>query len=122
MTLISFMLFILAIMVSFAILINGQFNRNHKIQKKRLEHRLAMLEKFISFYGRAQEYHALDGFYEMQLLFGLYGEDDEKKNMDYIISLIKSNSKNAELPKRLHELYNLLTERLRAELESKRLA
>ena len=122
MTLISFMLFILAIAVSFAILINEQFNRNHKIQKKRLEHRLAMLEKFISFYGRAQEYHALDGFYEMQLFFGLYGEDDEKKSMDYIISLIKSNSKNAELPKRLHELYNLLTERLRAELESKRLA
>ncbi|HPW94961.1 MAG TPA: hypothetical protein PLT31_07215 [Fibrobacteraceae bacterium] len=122
MALISFMLFILAIMVSFAILINGQFNRNHETQKKRLEHRLAMLEKFISFYGRAQEYHSFDGFYELQLLFGLYGEDDEKKSMDYIISLIKSNSKNVELPKQLNELYILLTERLRAELESKRLA
>ena len=89
--------------------------------RKRLEHRLAMLEKLISFYGRAQEYHSFDGFYELQLLL-VYMAKMMKKSMDYIISLIKSNSKNAELPKRLHELYNLLTERLRAELESKRLA
>ena len=116
MTVTDYILLISAIIIVIGWFVNSYLDRRHEIYKKRIDHRLEMLKKHLLFYIKAQKHRTLDGFNEIQVLFYLYGYNDEIELIKKITSIVTENPDNTEWLMLLGELNNLVKDRLRIQL------
>ncbi len=106
--------------------VNNQFQKKREIIKKRMNHRIEMLENYLLFFKKANDNKNLDGFNDIQVSFLMYGYDDEKNLIKEIVEIIEIiNDKTVKeqpndqkkLTDKLIELNILSINKLRVELQ-----
>ena len=101
--------------------VNSHLNRKHEIAKKRIDHRLEMLKKYMSFTVNAQKLKSLNGFNDVQLSFYLYGQEDEVGLIERMTEVVTTNPQDQQWVTLFDELTILVRDRLRSELGLSRL-
>lgn len=116
MTISDYIFLLSAIIVVVGWFVNSWLNRRHEIAKKRIDHRLETLKKYLSFYKKAQNSRSLDGFNDVQVSFYLYGYDDEIALIERITNTVTTDPDNPEWLRLLTTLNILVRNRLREQL------
>lgn len=116
MTVSDFILLPSAIVVVVGWFVNSHLNRRHEVAKRRMDYRLETLRCYLSFYIRAQKTKSLHGFDDVQVMFYLYGYDDEIEIVKRIASIVTTTPDNPEWLELLNRLNSLVRYRLRKQL------
>ena len=111
-----------AIIVVLGWFMNDRLNRRLQISLRRTEYRMSTLKSYISFYIKARNKQSLSGFDDIQVLFYLYGYDDEIELVKKIASLVTTQPTGPQWLQLMHDLNVLTRNRIREELGLQKVA
>lgn len=103
--------------------VSSYLSRSHDIAKERRSYRLKIMNDFMVYSKKANKTKKFDnaGFHDIHLSFLIFGNSEEIKLVNEIISGINSENINSVSAK-LTELNNLIRKNLRAELKLSKVA
>lgn len=96
--------------------VNSHLSRRHEIAKKRIEHRLDMLKKYLSFCLEAEKSKSLHDFNDIHASFLLYGQKDEIELALQIADAASGQQVDKDFLSPMRKLNILVRDRLREQL------